>query len=65
MTSWASKIKDSVVKAVSDRVEESKTPYIEAAIAAEMYRLILCGEFREHSLKNLSTKYLFESATST
>lgn len=64
VTSWASKIKDSVVKAVSDRVEEAKTPYIEAAIAAEMYRLILCGEFREHSLKNLSTKYLFESTTS-
>ena len=61
VTAWASSVKDDVVKVVSDKGEAPKVNYIEAAIAAEMYRLILCGEYKEHSLKNLSMKYLFES----
>ena len=59
VTSWASQIKDSLVKAVNE-LAVSNTSYIEAAIAAEMYRMILCGEYRERSLKNLTSKFLFD-----
>lgn len=59
VTAWASRIKDSLVKAV-DELTVSSTSYIEAAIAAEMYKMILCGEFRERSLKNFTAKYLFD-----
>lgn len=59
-TAWSSRIKDDIIKVV-DVNASSKSSYIEAAIAAEMYRLILCGEFRERSLKNLTVKYLFET----
>lgn len=59
VTSWASRIKESLIKAV-DELAVSNTSYIEAAIAAEMYRMILFGEFRERSLKNLTSKFLFD-----
>ncbi|MGX8701607.1 ATP-binding protein [Caproiciproducens sp.] len=62
VTAWSSRIKNDLVKVVSENVP-SKTSYIEAAIAAEMYRMILCGEFRERSLKNLTVKYLFQAKT--
>lgn len=62
VTAWSSRIKDSIVKAISDS-NDGKTAYIEAAIAAEMYRMILYGEFRERSLKNLTAKYLFDVKT--
>ncbi|MFC2282982.1 MAG: ATP-binding protein, partial [Lachnoanaerobaculum saburreum] len=38
-----------------------ETRYIEAAIAGEMYRTILTGEFREKSLKNFTIKELLAS----
>lgn len=59
VTSWASRIADKLIKAVSEYAV-SNTSYIEAAIAAEVYRMILCGEFRERSLKNLTARYLFD-----
>lgn len=59
VTSWVSRIKKDLVKAV-DEMAISSISYIEAAIAAEMYRMILCGEFRERTLKNLTSKYLFD-----
>ena len=58
ITSWTSRIKKQIVKAVQMYDESSKTKYIEAAIASEMYRLILNGEYREKSLGNLTTEYL-------
>jgi hypothetical protein len=58
VTSWASRIKNELVHAVSEYAV-SDTSYAEAAIAAEVYRLILCGEFREKSLKNLTVRNLF------
>lgn len=59
VTAWSSRIKNDLVKAVDENAS-SKISYIEASIAAEMYRMILCGEFRERTLKNLTVKYLFE-----
>ena len=59
VTSWVSRIKDALVKAV-DELAVSPTSYIEAAIAAEMYRMILFGEYRERSLKNFTSKFLFD-----
>lgn len=60
VTSWTARIKDELVKAVSEN-SISEANYIEAAIAAEIYRMILNGEFREKSLKNLGLEYLFNS----
>ena len=60
VTAWAAKITPTLIKAVSEYTV-SQTSYIDAAIAAEMLRMILCGEYREKSLKNLTVKYLFES----
>lgn len=58
ITSWMFAVKDKIVKAVKYYDAENETKYIEAAIAAEMYRLILNGEYREKTLKNLSAEYL-------
>lgn len=60
VTSWSSRIKDTIVQAISDD-NDGKTKYIEAAIAAEMYKMILYGEFRERSLKNLTARYLYDA----
>lgn len=58
ITSWTSKIKKQIVKAVVLYDDKTETNYIEAAIAAEMYRLILNGEYREKSIGNLTAEYL-------
>jgi len=58
ITSWTSRIKKQIVKAIQLYDEKNETKYIEAAIAAEMYRLILNGEYREKSLGNLTAEYL-------
>ncbi len=60
VTSWSFRIKDNIVKAITDD-NDGKTKYIEAAIAAEMYKMILYGEFRERSLKNLTAKFLYDT----
>ena len=58
ITSWISRIKKQIIKEVLQYDENNESKYIEAAIAAEMYRLILNGEYREKSLKNLTAEYL-------
>ncbi len=60
VTAWVSRIKGLLVKAV-DEMSVCSTSYIEAAIAAEIYRMILCGEFRGQNLKKLTYKCLFET----
>ena len=59
VSSWVRTVKKDVVKALDDRKNSAQTSYIEAAITAEMYRLIINGEYREKSLKNLTAAYLF------
>ena len=59
ITSWISRIKKQIVKAVSLYDDKTETKYIEAAMTAEMYRLILNGEYREKTLGNLTAEYLF------
>ncbi len=58
ITAWTSRIKDQIVKAVIQADNNIESRYIESAIAAEMYRLILNGEYREKSLGNLTSEYL-------
>ena len=59
VSSWVRSVKADVVKAMDDHNNSTKTSYIEAAITAEMYRLIINGEYREKSLKNLTVSDLF------
>lgn len=59
ITSWTARIKKQIVKAVTQYDEKNETKYIEAAVTAEMYRLILNGEYREKSLRNLTADYIF------
>ena len=58
ITSWTSRIKKQIVKAVSLYNDKTETKYIEAAMTAEMYRLILNGEYREKTIGNLTAEYL-------
>ena len=58
ITSWISRIKKQIIKEVLQYDENNESKYIEAAIAVEMYRLILNGEYREKSLGNLTAEYL-------
>lgn len=59
ITSWTERIKKQVVKSVSLYDDKTETKYIEAAMTAEMYRLILNGEYREKTIGNLTAEYLF------
>ena len=59
ITSWTSRIKSALLEAVRENAAADAS-YIEAAIAAEIYRQILGGEFREKSLKNLTARHLLE-----
>ena len=58
ITSWASRIKKQIVKAVKYYDGKSEAKYIEAAVAAEIYRLILNGEYREKNLNGLTAENL-------
>ena len=60
ITSWSARIQKKLVDAVSEKAE-SETSYIEAAVTAEMYRMILCGEYTDKSLKNLDAQCLLTS----
>ncbi|MGI6110623.1 MAG: ATP-binding protein, partial [Eubacteriaceae bacterium] len=64
ITSWSSQIKNDVIKAISDKADPLRISYIEAAVTAEMYQLILRGEFTGNSLEKLSVKSLFNSTFS-
>lgn len=61
ITSWTAAVEDKLIGAINEYVKGVKVNYIEAAIIAEIYRLIISGEFREKSLKNLTFQYLFRS----
>lgn len=61
ITTWTESIKKELVARVKEYKPGVETRYIEAAIAGEMYRTILTGEFREKSLKNFTIKELFAS----
>lgn len=61
ITAWTETIKKELVKRVAEYREGVVSNYIEAAIAAEIYRTILAGEFREKSLKNFNLQALLAS----
>lgn len=61
ITTWTESIKKELVARVKEYKPGVETRYIEAAIAGEMYRTILTGEFREKSLKNFTIKELLAS----
>lgn len=58
VTSWIARIKKQIVKAVTIYDDKTESKYIEAAVTAEMYRLILNGEYREKTIRNLTAEYL-------
>ncbi len=60
---WARKVKKEIVKAVDDHIHAEGTSYIEAAIKAGIYSMILNGEFRERSLHNFKVEHLFQTPT--
>lgn len=61
ITTWTESIKKELVKKVAEYKEGIESNYIEAAIASEIYRTILAGEFREKSLKNFNLQALLAS----
>lgn len=61
ITTWTESIKKELVRKVSEYISGEESCYIDAAIAAEMYRIILSGEFREKSLKNFNSQVLLTS----
>lgn len=62
VTSWSASVRDDIIRAV-DEDHSLNTSYVEAAMTAEIYRLILFGIYGEHTLKNLTVNYLFEDKT--
>lgn len=61
ITTWTESIKKELVQKVSEYKGGIRTKYIEAAMAAEIYRTILTGEFRENSLMNFNLQVLLAS----
>jgi len=61
ITSWTVSVEKKLLNAVNEYKKGIDVNYIDAAIAAEVYRLIIAGEFRERSLKNLTVQCLFDS----
>ena len=61
ITTWTESIKKELVARVKEYKPGIETKYIEAAIAGEMYRTILTGEFREKTLKNFTIRELLAS----
>jgi len=61
ITTWTESIKKELVKKVAEYKDGIESNYIEAAVAAEIYRTILAGEFREKSLKNFNLHALLAS----
>lgn len=60
ITSWSSKIQKNLIKAVNER-GLSNLSYIEAALIAEIYRMILVGEFNKKSLDKLTIEDFLNS----
>lgn len=61
ISSWVSKVKKDFIKAVTAKQSGENASYVEAALAAEIYRMVLYGEFREKKLGNLTIRTLFEA----
>ena len=61
VTSWVSKVKKDFINAVTAKQSGENASYIEAAIAAEIYRMVLYGEYREKKLSNLTIRTLYEA----
>lgn len=59
LTSWTERIKTTLVDVIRYR-DGREVNYIDAAIIAEVYRLILSGEYGGKSLKNLTMQDLLE-----
>ena len=59
ITSWTSRIKKQIIKAVTLYDDRTETKYIEAAIVSEIYRLILNGEYTQKKIGSLTAEYLF------
>ena len=54
ISSWVEGIKDELIKLLSPIAEDKKTSYIDAAVSAEIYRLILSGVLQGTTLKGVT-----------
>lgn len=62
VTTWLYATTDSIVSAVKSYTDNSKTSYVEAAMAADMYRLILNGTYAgKKTFKEINRDYFFDS----
>ena len=61
ITTWTETIKKDLVEKVKEYSPGVEVKYIEAALAAEIYRTIISGEYREKTLKNFNLQVLFSS----
>lgn len=59
VTKWLNTNKDKIVKAVKFTSSNIERDYIEAAIASEMFRSILNGEYKEKNLSSYNLENLF------
>lgn len=60
LSAWTEKVRGALIDVVR-KLDGRPVNYIDAAIIAEIYRLILSGEYGERSLKNLTAKDLLEN----
>lgn len=62
VTTWLYGATEGIVSAVKSFTDNSKTGYVEAAIAADMYRLILNGTYTgKKTFKEFNRDYFFDS----
>lgn len=57
VSAWTARIRDTLIASVRESAAND-TSYIEAAVAAEIYRMIFYGELREKNLKKLTAQQL-------
>lgn len=59
VTAWTARMRDALTACVRENAMHGAS-YIEAAIAAEIHRLILSGSLREKNLKRMTVQQLFD-----
>lgn len=62
VSSWGAHVKDQIVQAVSPVAEDHETCYVDALIAAEIYRMVLTGDYVSSDLSHLTSKSLLSAS---
>ena len=64
VSAWGEGIKDDLIKLLSPIAEDKKTSYIDAAVSAEIYRLILSGVLQGTTLKGVTIESILTQYSS-